>query len=159
MLIVMCVPQQDPVLGLRCLKAPNSTGKITSSGSFDSAPSSAVSLDKSARRFAQDDGFVGVLTKNISNRLAVMGSSPGRFRSPLPGVDFQRAAGYSTRRIRLFGQRTRNTLDELAVPESELTHTLNSLERRTSLGIHACIAPHQPHPDAVIHFALPSTPA
>jgi hypothetical protein len=39
-------------------KAPKSICQQASPGSFDSAPSSAVSRDKSARRFAQDDGFV-----------------------------------------------------------------------------------------------------
>jgi hypothetical protein len=35
-----------------------------------------VSRDKSARRSAQDDDFVGVLKKNIPNKLALMGRSP-----------------------------------------------------------------------------------
>jgi hypothetical protein len=35
--------------------------RYASSGSFDSAPSIAVSHDKSVRRSAQDDGFVGGL--------------------------------------------------------------------------------------------------
>jgi hypothetical protein len=43
---------------------------------FDSAPPSAVSRDKSVRRSAQDDVFVGVLNKNIQNKLALMGCSP-----------------------------------------------------------------------------------
>jgi hypothetical protein len=58
-------------------KAPNGIGKKASSGSFDSAPSSAVSHDKSVRRSAQDDDFVGVLKKNIPNKLTHMGCSPG----------------------------------------------------------------------------------
>jgi hypothetical protein len=33
-----------------------------------------VSPDKGVRRSAQDDGFVGVLTKNIPNKLAPMGT-------------------------------------------------------------------------------------
>ncbi len=37
---------------------------------FDSAPPSAVSRDKSVRRSAQDDDFVGVLTKNIPNQVS-----------------------------------------------------------------------------------------
>ena len=37
-------------------------GKISASGSFDSAPSSFVSRDKSVRRSAQDDGFVWELS-------------------------------------------------------------------------------------------------
>jgi hypothetical protein len=45
-------------------------------GSSDSAPSSAVSRDKSVRRCAQDDVLVGVLKKNIPNKLALMGLAP-----------------------------------------------------------------------------------
>jgi hypothetical protein len=37
--------------------------------------------DRSAKRFAQDDGFVGVLKKNIPNKLALM----GRPSNALPG--------------------------------------------------------------------------
>jgi hypothetical protein len=47
------------------------------SGSFDSAPPSAAPRDKSVRRSAQDDGFVGVLKKDIPNKLALMGLLPG----------------------------------------------------------------------------------
>jgi hypothetical protein len=36
-----------------------------------------VSRDKSVRRSAQDDDFVGVLKKNIPNKLALMGVYPG----------------------------------------------------------------------------------
>jgi hypothetical protein len=52
-------------------------GKIRPSGSFDSALSSAVSRDRSVTRSAQDDVFVGVLTKNLQNKLALMGLHPG----------------------------------------------------------------------------------
>ena len=37
----------------------------------------AVLRDRSVRRFAQDDGFAGVLTKNIPIRLTLMGLRPG----------------------------------------------------------------------------------
>jgi hypothetical protein len=47
--------------------------KQAPSGSFDSAPSSAVSRDKSVPRSAQDDEFVGVLTKNIPKQVSVYG--------------------------------------------------------------------------------------
>jgi hypothetical protein len=47
--------------------------KQAPSGSFDSAPSGALSPDKSMRRSAQDDVFVGVLMKNIPGRLTLMG--------------------------------------------------------------------------------------
>jgi hypothetical protein len=52
-------------------------GEISTPGSFDSAPSSAVSRDKSVKRAAQDDGFVGVVMKNSQNRLTLMGHRPG----------------------------------------------------------------------------------
>ncbi|MEA2542012.1 MAG: hypothetical protein QOH35_3378 [Acidobacteriaceae bacterium] len=51
-------------------------------GSFDSAPS-AVPRDKSARRFAQDDDFVGGLKKNTPNRLTLVGLRHG-LRSVFP---------------------------------------------------------------------------
>jgi hypothetical protein len=66
-----------PGAGIGGRKAPNSMGKKASSGSFDSAPSSAVSRDESVRRSAQDDVFVGVLKKHIPNKLALMGLRPG----------------------------------------------------------------------------------
>jgi hypothetical protein len=44
------------------------------------------SRDKSARRFAQDDDFVGVLKKSIPNKLA-LGASPRRFRPTYTGVN------------------------------------------------------------------------
>jgi hypothetical protein len=42
-----------------------------------------VSPDRSVKRFAQDDGLAGVLTKNIPIGLALMGRSPG-LRSAVP---------------------------------------------------------------------------
>ncbi len=38
-------------------------GEISTLGSFDSAPLSHMSGDKSVRRSAQDDGLVGVVMK------------------------------------------------------------------------------------------------
>ena len=58
----------DPVLGLRCRKAPNSMGKISTAGVLRLRAPSAVSRDKAVRRFAQDDDLVGVLKKNIRDR-------------------------------------------------------------------------------------------
>ncbi len=82
----------DPVLGLRWPKAPSGMGKISPSGSFDSAPPSVVSRDKSARRSAQDDDFVGVLTKNHPDKLALMG-----LRSGLHSLTFSRPRGADIR--------------------------------------------------------------
>jgi hypothetical protein len=45
-------------------KAPKSVCQLAPPGSFDCAPSSAVSRDKSVWRSAQDDGFVGGYAEN-----------------------------------------------------------------------------------------------
>jgi hypothetical protein len=63
-------------------------GKIAPPGSFDSAPSSAMSRDESVTRSARDDGFVGVLKKNIPNKLALMGLRPGLSSAVATGLDF-----------------------------------------------------------------------
>jgi hypothetical protein len=51
-------------------------GKISILGVLRLRAISAVSRDKSVTRSAQDDDFVGVLTRNIQNKLALMGRSP-----------------------------------------------------------------------------------
>ena len=51
-------------------------GKISIAEVLRLRATSAVSRDNSVRRFAQDDDFVGVLTKNILNELALMGLRP-----------------------------------------------------------------------------------
>ena len=45
-------------------------GEMNTAGVLRLRAKSAVTRDKSVRRFAQDDDFVGVLTKNILNELA-----------------------------------------------------------------------------------------
>jgi hypothetical protein len=50
-------------------------GKIRIAEVLRLRATSAVSRDKSVRRSAQDDDFVGVLTKNILNKLALMGGT------------------------------------------------------------------------------------
>jgi hypothetical protein len=52
-------------------------GKLSTAGVLRLRATSAVSRDKSVRRSAQDDDFVGILTKNILNKLAPMGLRPG----------------------------------------------------------------------------------
>jgi hypothetical protein len=47
-------------------------------GVVDSAPPSPVSPEKPARRFAQDDGLVGGLNKNIAHKLTLLGRSPSQ---------------------------------------------------------------------------------
>jgi hypothetical protein len=49
-------------------------GKLSTAGVLRLRATSAVSRDKSVRRSAQDDDFVGILTKNILNKLALMGT-------------------------------------------------------------------------------------
>ena len=51
-------------------------GKIGTVAVLRLRATSAVSRDKSVRRSAQDDDFVGILTKNIQNKLALMGLRP-----------------------------------------------------------------------------------
>jgi hypothetical protein len=58
--------------GLRWLKSFERHGQHKHRrGPSHSAPPSAVSPDKSVRRFAQDDGFVGTLTKSTPWRLTL----------------------------------------------------------------------------------------
>jgi hypothetical protein len=45
-------------------KAPSSTGMIIIAGVLRLRATSAVSCDKTVMRSAQDDGFVGILTKS-----------------------------------------------------------------------------------------------
>ena len=57
-------------------KAPSSMGKISTLGVLRLRAQALCSRDKSERRSAQDDEFVGVLTKDILSKLALMGRSP-----------------------------------------------------------------------------------
>jgi hypothetical protein len=64
-------------------------GKISTAEVLRLRAESAVSRDKSVRRSAQDDDFVGVLTKNILNVLALIGLrpivfGPARGTRPIP---------------------------------------------------------------------------
>jgi hypothetical protein len=52
-------------------------GKISTAEVLRLRATSVVSRDKSVGRCAQDDVFAGVLKKNIPNKLALMGGSPG----------------------------------------------------------------------------------
>jgi hypothetical protein len=64
--------------GLGGRKAPSSLGKISTAEVLRLRATSAMSRDKSVRRSAQDDDFVGVLTKHPKqvNKLALMGLRP-----------------------------------------------------------------------------------
>jgi hypothetical protein len=81
--------------GLRAGKGTNGVGKVSSPGVLRLRARSVVSCDESARRFAQDDDFVGVL-KKTPRRIALMGLSPYLIR-PMKWSSLQRA-GNSHRR-------------------------------------------------------------
>jgi hypothetical protein len=55
--------------------------KIRTAGVLRLRATTAVSRDKSIRRSAQDDDFVGGVRKNIPDKLALMGRSPGLAKS------------------------------------------------------------------------------
>src|SRR5271156_1933010 len=74
---IKCVSQQILLPGFSGRKAPSSMGKISIAEVLRLRATSAVSRDQSVRRSAQDDDFVGVLTKNILDKLALMGPCPG----------------------------------------------------------------------------------
>jgi hypothetical protein len=59
------VPQQILFSGFGGGKGPSGMGKIRTAAVLRLRAASAVSRDKSVRRSAQDDDFVGVSTKNI----------------------------------------------------------------------------------------------
>jgi hypothetical protein len=62
-------------------------GKLSTAEVLRLRATSAVSRDESVRRSAQDDDFVGVLKKNIVEKLALMGHSPGTFRLSISTQD------------------------------------------------------------------------
>ena len=55
-------------------------GKISTAGVPSATRHKRCVTDKSVRRSAQDDDFVGVLTRNVLDKLALMdgNSSPGK---------------------------------------------------------------------------------
>ena len=63
--------------GLGGRKAPNSMDKISIFGVLRLRATKRCLRDRSVRRCAQDDVFVGVLKANIQNKLALMGLSHG----------------------------------------------------------------------------------
>jgi hypothetical protein len=69
---IQCVSQQILLSGFGGRKAPSRMGKISTAEVLRLRATSAVSRDKSVRRCAQDDDSVGVSTKNIPNKLALM---------------------------------------------------------------------------------------
>jgi hypothetical protein len=74
---IQCVTQQILFSGFGGRKGLSSMGKICSAGVLRLRATSAVSRDKSVKRCAQDDNFVGIMTKNILNKLALLGLRPG----------------------------------------------------------------------------------
>src|SRR5271170_7507240 len=84
------VSQQILLLGFGGRKALSSMGKISTTEVLRLRATSAVSRDQSVRRSAQDDDFVGVLTKNILDGLVLMGPCP---RDPSYGLRTNRVFG------------------------------------------------------------------
>jgi hypothetical protein len=75
-------------------KGPSSMGKISIAGVLRLRATSAVSRDTSVRRSAQDDVFVGILKKNILNKLEPMGTASwARSRQIYPSSIFLLANG------------------------------------------------------------------
>jgi hypothetical protein len=74
---IKCVSQQILLSRFGGRKAPSSMGKLSAAEVLRLRAPSAVSRDQSVRRSAQDDDSVGVLTKNILNKLALTGCNPG----------------------------------------------------------------------------------
>jgi hypothetical protein len=67
-------PREKQAAGLGGRKAPSSMGKLGTDEVLRLRATSAMSRDKSVRRSAQDDDFVGVLTKHILDNLALTGT-------------------------------------------------------------------------------------
>jgi hypothetical protein len=84
------VPQQILFSGFGGRKGLSSMVEISTAGVLRLRATSAVSRDKSVRRSAQDDDFVGVSTKNILNKLALMGRSPGLSSGVPAGLSSER---------------------------------------------------------------------
>ena len=74
---IKCLPRKVLFSCFGGRKRSYSMGKISTPGVLRLRASSAVSHDKSVTRSAQDDDFVGILKKNIPNRLVLMGRSSG----------------------------------------------------------------------------------
>jgi hypothetical protein len=85
---IECVSRQILLSGFGGRKAPSSMGKISTAEVLRLRATSAVSRDQSVRRSAQDDDFVGILTKNIRDKLALMGQGPG-LAARIPNSPFQ----------------------------------------------------------------------
>jgi hypothetical protein len=70
-------------------------GKLSTAGVLRLRAKSAVSSDRSVRRFAQDDGFVGGLKKNTSHRLTLIGlASWAKFSRPY-GTEFGNCSSHA----------------------------------------------------------------
>jgi hypothetical protein len=76
-------------------KGPSSMGTISTAGVLRLRATSAVSPDKSVRRYAQDDDFVGIWTKTILNKLALMGLRPGLKFSRPSGTRFRNGRSHA----------------------------------------------------------------
>src|SRR6266704_2916707 len=96
------------------ISAPRGSFGYAQDRLFDSAPS-AVPRDKSVRRFAQDDDFVGGLKKNTPNRLMLVGlASWARFSHTPSKSDF--SVGQFGQHLRGWGRDCLTKGTGLAVP-------------------------------------------
>jgi hypothetical protein len=93
-----CVAQQILFAGFGGRKGTTSNVKISSAGVLRLHAPGAVSHDKSVGRSAQDDDFVGSLTKNILNELALIGRCLGASLIGGPDADALAREGPSTSR-------------------------------------------------------------
>ena len=76
---IKCVSQQILLSSLGGRKASSSMGKISTAEVLRLHATKRCITRKSVRRSAQDDESVGVLTKNILDKLALMGLRPFLF--------------------------------------------------------------------------------
>ena len=110
---IKCVPQQILFSGFGGRKAPSSMGKISTAGVLRLRATSAVSRDKSVRRSAQDDDFVGGLTKNIRNKLTLVDTALGYAHTGLSKLGFRQSNlsyGVLSRAARLLCTIARNRI-------------------------------------------------
>ena len=72
-------------------------GKISTAEVLRLRATSAASRDQSVRRSAQDDDSVGVLTKNILDKLALMGLRPGLLSAVPTGLNLEGVDSFTER--------------------------------------------------------------
>jgi hypothetical protein len=104
--------------------------RISTVGVLRLRATSAVSRDKSVRRSAQDDGFVGVLTKNILNKLALMELRPG-LSSVVPVRQAQGRLCGTQFAVPVTARPPRNVCSESILGIAEVSFVTTKPERRS----------------------------